>query len=78
MVEPLVRDKIIILFSLLVASIFAAFIPLIIARAKWVQRRISIKKITIILDLAQGFGGGVLLGGGLLHLMAESGEIGSR
>jgi zinc transporter ZupT len=27
-----------------------------------------------ILDLCQGFGGGVLLGGGLLHLMAESGE----
>jgi hypothetical protein len=26
------------------------------------------------LDLAQGFGGGVLLGGGLLHLMAESAE----
>jgi hypothetical protein len=23
-------------------------------------------------DLAQGFGGGILLGGGLLHLMAEA------
>jgi hypothetical protein len=70
--EPLVRDKIIILFSLLFASIFAALIPLVVARAKWVKKLISVKKIMIIMDLAQGFGGGVLLGGGLLHLMAES------
>jgi hypothetical protein len=31
-------------------------------------------KVNIILDMIQGFGGGVLLGGGLLHLMPESGE----
>lgn len=74
MVDVLDRDKIIILFSLLFASIFAALIPLIIARAKWVRRFISIPKITIIMDLAQGFGGGVLLGGGLLHLMADATE----
>jgi zinc transporter ZupT len=72
--EPLERDKIIILFSLLICSILAAVIPLIIARAKWVKRFITIQKITVIMDLAQGFGGGVLLGGGLLHLMADASE----
>ncbi|KAL0477321.1 hypothetical protein AKO1_005248 [Acrasis kona] len=66
--------KIIALFGLLVGSILAALVPVIVSRARFIRKRVSVKKITIFLDLAQGYGGGVLLGGGLLHLMAEAAE----
>jgi hypothetical protein len=70
----LLAAKLVILFSLLAASLAAAVVPIILARAKVIHKCISMDKIMMILDLCQGFGGGVLLGGGILHLMAESAE----
>lgn len=70
----LLAVKLGILFGLLFTSIAAAVVPLIITRTLCLRRFISLQRITNIMDLSQGFGGGVLLGGGLLHLMAQAQE----
>ena len=84
----LITVKVTTLVSLLVASLIASFLPFVINKISvWYERRrraklgLNIKAakpnlmILKILDLSQGFAGGVLLAGGLLHLIPESSEI---
>jgi hypothetical protein len=68
----LLTAKIVILFCLLVSSLLSCLLPLVIGRWSYIHRRISVNKIMVFFDLSQGFGGGILLGAGLLHLMAEA------
>ncbi|KAL9654898.1 hypothetical protein ABK040_008688 [Willaertia magna] len=71
----LLTAKLVTLFFVLFASIGASIIPIILSRVEYFRKKISEEKLSLVIDQCNGFAGGVLIGAGFLHLLAEGSEV---
>lgn len=71
----LLTVKLVTLFVLLFGSLISCFAPIILSQWKWLHAKVTfMDKILKIMRLLEGFAGGILLGGGMLHLIPEASE----
>ena len=73
--ETLLSIKLTTLFGILLGSFLSGIVPIFFARVPYLKKKINQNWLSIILDQCNGFAGGVLFAGGLLHLMAEGSDV---
>ncbi|KAL9652552.1 hypothetical protein ABK040_000122 [Willaertia magna] len=70
--NELLITKLVTLFAVLFSSFICSLLPIVFARVDYFKRKFKEKNILLVLDQCNGLAGGVLLSGGLLHLLPDA------